>query len=720
MRTKEQDHYPNPEKSLREDMTYRDGFISVPLCLDLLKQKVRQRGFRVTDYLPHMKRDEDGRVLPPQLAQFLEKLGLRVTEEDFKSLWDRYDTEGVGAIKATQFFRMVGLDESGTPRPATTDSFFSLRSSRRGGHMQPYGKGRKKVFLQRVTKSQREASVEEAEAEAEVTPEENQNDVVVSRRKPSKTKRTPKLDNVVDALKYKFEQSYQAMLKGMQCFDVRGEGLIARIDLHKVLEEFGFSTLVTDMPQFLTRCGIKATQGELIYSELLDRFWNRSEAGFVHRILEKRIESAMHRGEGRPHMAGERLTVEELEQHLVEFIHRHFITLSASLRKCDYNRLGVIPQYEFREAIEKSLGHQMTEDQWGSLREQAVVDDDGLVPYKKFMETFLDSPGAWNKRDHFNVMVRKVRPIETPSVVERLRARAQLPGEWEGDTRLDEAATDRRTSAMDGRSTRMEQEDRSPEQLTEIVQDLFKKRFYEIDKAFRDLDRKMTGRCNKQQFAELLKSCDIELTLKEVDALWEMVETSADNMVTFSKLVSRFAGHLVKRPTPQSTDEIQREVSAFHKVHSWVVSRPSSTMSNVVKADLLRLIRADVLGQWDQLRQIFKNLDKTLTATVPTGDMKEVMKLFHFHLAEEEMEALVNEFDLRADGSFHYIEFMKNFAKKRPHHRATRVSAGYLGRVVEVAGGDLGYGTEVNAGGQGHGTEGGGLVTKTGVYLCVT
>ena len=75
------------------------------------------------------------------------------------------------------------------------------------------------------------------------------------------------------------------------------------------------------------------------------------------------------------------------------------------------------------------------------------------------------SPGAWNKRDHFNVMVRKVRPIETPSVVERLRARAQLPGEWEGDTGLEEAATDRRTSTMDGRSTRMEQEERSSEQV---------------------------------------------------------------------------------------------------------------------------------------------------------------------------------------------------------------------------------------------------------------
>ena len=43
------------------------------------------------------------------------------------------------------------------------------------------------------------------------------------------------------------------MLKGMQCFDVRGEGLISRVDLQKVLEEFGFPLLVMDVPQFLTR-----------------------------------------------------------------------------------------------------------------------------------------------------------------------------------------------------------------------------------------------------------------------------------------------------------------------------------------------------------------------------------------------------------------------------------------------------------------------------------
>ena len=37
------DHWEHPEQALRADVTYRKGFISVPLCLDLLKQKVRQR-----------------------------------------------------------------------------------------------------------------------------------------------------------------------------------------------------------------------------------------------------------------------------------------------------------------------------------------------------------------------------------------------------------------------------------------------------------------------------------------------------------------------------------------------------------------------------------------------------------------------------------------------------------------------------------------------------
>ena len=55
---------------------------------------------------------------------------------------------------------------------------------------------------------------------------------------------------------------------------------------------------------------------------------------------------------------------------------------------------------------------------------------------------------------------------------------------------------------------------------------------------------------------------------------------------------------------------------------------------------------------------------------------------------------------------FHYIEFMKNFAKKRKHHRMKRIIPGDLGRVVEL--------TDA---GQGRGIEGDWTATKSGQYF---
>ena len=40
------------------------------------------------------------------------------------------------------------------------------------------------------------------------------------------------------------------------------------------------------------------------------------------------------------------------------------------------------------------------------------------------------------------------------------------------------------------------------------------------------------------------------------------------------------------------------------------------------------------------------------------------MKLFHFHLAEEEMEALVNEFDLHADGRWAVVSLTTSWAAR--------------------------------------------------------
>ena len=57
-------------------------------------------------------------------------------------------------------------------------------------------------------------------------------------------------------------------------------------------------------------------------------------------------------------------------------------------RKCDKYNIGVVTQYEFKEAIERLLGYSMTDSQWAELKEDVGLDADGLVPYPKFLERF--------------------------------------------------------------------------------------------------------------------------------------------------------------------------------------------------------------------------------------------------------------------------------------------------------------------------------------------
>ena len=57
-------------------------------------------------------------------------------------------------------------------------------------------------------------------------------------------------------------------------------------------------------------------------------------------------------------------------------------------RKCDKYSIGVITQYEFKDIVEQSLGYKMNSDQFQFLKEQLVLDADGLVPYNKFLESF--------------------------------------------------------------------------------------------------------------------------------------------------------------------------------------------------------------------------------------------------------------------------------------------------------------------------------------------
>ena len=119
---------------------------------------------------------------------------------------------------------------------------------------------------------------------------------------------------------------------------------------------------------------------------------------------------------------------------VIEFFHRDFLTLLGALKQCDKYHIGVVTQHEFKDAVQRVLGHGMSEQQWGVLKNDVGLDPDGL----RFLNTTADThslnlcvecegtrcrPGAWNRKEVGHFFVRKItmRPLSSASSSTRPR-----------------------------------------------------------------------------------------------------------------------------------------------------------------------------------------------------------------------------------------------------------------------------------------------------------
>ena len=50
-----------------------------------------------------------------------------------------------------------------------------------------------------------------------------------------------------------FEEPYNTLLQGLQCFDFLGDGFIARIDFKRVLKEFKLPVQAIELEYFMAR-----------------------------------------------------------------------------------------------------------------------------------------------------------------------------------------------------------------------------------------------------------------------------------------------------------------------------------------------------------------------------------------------------------------------------------------------------------------------------------
>ncbi|KAL3881789.1 hypothetical protein ACJMK2_028182, partial [Sinanodonta woodiana] len=733
----------HPEELLRSfDIMTHDPYTSGPFSDAIFRAKCRSRKFDAKKIFPESCFDPNGMILPPQLREAYAQLGIFMHDIDFERLWQRYDKEGTGAIRASFFFKLMGLDNEGrasysvnymTPRGSATPRGAAYKRGRQRPHSEIAHTIEKTDKLKRSlvsesgdlkhvfevkpesenkevkeTQEKKEEIKEEEKGEekgeekkekedkAIVTFQDNKDstdkrsDEAEKKMKQAKKPKTViKLENIIDCLHYKFEESYNAMLTAFQLFDFMNDSYIARVDFRRVLQEFGFVISVSELENFFNRCGLRTIKGQINYREFLTKFQARSDNSIANKVAVN-ADHVFHSDS----TTKDNLTSDELEGKLVEYFHGDFIKLVSTFRSCDKYSLGVITPHEFRTALEKRLGYPMSEKQWEQLKEDVGQDADGLVPYVTFLQMFDIVPGAWNQKQEGPIQVAVITQAErpVPPQVERLKEKAQ------------EAMVPPEVSPRDAEKDK----NRSLAEIKKQLEEVFRTRFHTFDKHFKQMDRKMTGRMSKWQFGALLKMCGLVLTPQELDKLWATLKIAPDGMYSYSALIRHFVHFnrsqldtdekeaVVLADTTELVEEakrVQRErkekiVQAKQEAKEQMemsTKQPPGTAGSVASSlgsvksirtkSLLVKVRTDVVNNWEGLKSVFKYIDRNGHATITIEEMKDIMDSMQFKLGDEEKTELCDRFDLQKNGRFCYLEFMKCFANREEKNAKAKPQA---------------------------------------------
>lgn len=719
-------HYPEAEL-IRTDTIVTNPYLSAPYSDTLFREKIHNID-DARQVFPAACFQANGRIVPPQLREAHAQLGIFMTDSEFTSLWQRYDKEGLGAIRTSLFLKRAAIDSrpktfshrSKTSvelkvRPKSEAKVVTLTHNSQTEESEPSAQDIPGETTQETAEPTKETDNTDKNKAAELATSKDSGEpdkgeeikINISRKK----KVQPKLENIIDCLHYRFEESYNAMLSAFDLFDYLSDGYISRVDFRRVLQEFGLNISVTDLDNFLARNGVRTIRGQVNYKEFLNKFQSKSENSVTNRVVtSQQFQDKKFPAWPLPQHS---LTSEELDVRLVDLLHGDFLKLIGYFKSCDKYGLGVITPHEFRSGIEKRLGYPMSERQWDQVKCDVGQDSDGLIPYNKFLQMFDVLPGSWNRKQEGGLDVCQVVPASMvqSSAVDRLREKAKTFMH----------------SQPEAVGVQPQDNIRTITDVMKILEELFRNRFHTFDKHFQDMDRRKTGRMSKWQFGALLRLCGVSLTNSELDRVWVRLNVSNDGMYSYKSLIKAFThkqtGQDVRREQTDSdarelietAKRVQRErreksVSSQQQKTTTTITTntgevatttqtttvasvtenntktttvdtvvaqkaPGTALSNKSQRtrDLLNKIKSQVVGNWEGLKTVFKFIDKNGNATISISDMKEVLNTMKFPMSEEDKRDLCQRFDLQRNGRFHYLEFMKCYSQNPPHLSKSQV-----------------------------------------------
>ncbi|CAO3639510.1 unnamed protein product [Mucor fragilis] len=178
-----------------------------------------------------------------------------------------------------------------------------------------------------------------------------------------------------------------------------------------------------------------------------------------------------------------------------------------------------------------------------------------------------------------------------------------------------------------------------------------------LKQAFALYDTNHNGAIDLQQFAEILKSLNIETNDDKLDVILKKVDKNHDGEIDFDEFVSAMT-HLLTQDK-----EITSEPESLRRWKTYPA--PEAQESSKENKDKSHYSRRMSVHEADDLKLCFAKFDKNGDGQISEEELKEVMGGLGEKLTDAEIKDMMHDADTNRDGFIDFEEFKALMPSKK-------------------------------------------------------
>ncbi|KAL3881564.1 hypothetical protein ACJMK2_027990 [Sinanodonta woodiana] len=419
-----------------------------------------------------------------------------------------------------------------------------------------------------------------------------------------------------DNIRDKYADFYTAFKK----YDTQNKGSLSVNDVQKVLMDLNCYLDDEQFFRLLDIIGLPTNKSRLSFEDFLHAFEDGRKSSYARREKDVQIEEYST------------LTPQEAEQKLRESVSVQVEVLERAFGAFDKSNTNQIPLMNFRRVLDLFC-FKLSEAQWKHILSKLHVVGEN-VNYVLFLDTYTMSEQEDTER--WIASLQKSLKDSMPYL-------------------------------------------RPVDEVHERLQETVSAKLYDLTNAFSEADYANLGVVSKEDFRNILNKHVFRLSDEQFEKVWSTLSVNEYGNLDYRTFLKRFstvdenpgvlqaptlqrsASNLVtKRPNTMGLGRRSlTRLDMTRPIFSRGQSRLSTPMVNAEFAE--NRVKDVIYKNWKQIQQQCRQQDLDNTGTISIVVFKEILNNYRVDLDSQEFMDLMTKYDLKENGTFAYVDFLRHF-----------------------------------------------------------